>query len=264
MSRRQMVLSAGLIASTVLWAGCQSRTTPVPTPGGAAVATGAGDRPATAPGVVPSSKGREDTPAPAGGGSLRISPAEFTITADDPGLQLLVARNEDPSGRDLTSQVQWTVEPPGVAEIEPGGYLRPIGDGTVTVKAALESQSAVATFLLQPRSPRSWDFGRTSSRSSAGSGATRARATARQPVRTAFISRSSATTMPAISSPWLGMPASGGSRSWFRKTACFSPRPRDASPTRAARGSRSALQNTRRSLPGSATERRRLAAKRTA
>ena len=61
-------------------------------------------------------------------GQLRVAPSEFTITADDPGVQLLVTReNSDGTTEDLTGAVRWTVTPPGLAAIEPGGYLRPLG-----------------------------------------------------------------------------------------------------------------------------------------
>ena len=90
--------------------------------------------------------------------ALRISPESYTIAADDPGLQLLAARNENGKVRDLTSQAKWTIDPPGMVELEPGGYLRPARPGVVTVTAALEGQAATARITLEPRSTRSWDF----------------------------------------------------------------------------------------------------------
>ena len=61
--------------------------------------------------------------------------------------------------RDLTSQVKWSVEPPGLAVIEQGGYLRPVAAGQATVKAAFEDQTATVGLTLEPRSSRPWDFG---------------------------------------------------------------------------------------------------------
>jgi hypothetical protein len=90
---------------------------------------------------------------------LEITPGSSTITADDAGLQLLASRKEDGSVHDLTAQVKWTLEPAGLAEIEQGGYLRPVAPGDATVKAELDGQSATATVKLEPRSPRPWDFG---------------------------------------------------------------------------------------------------------
>jgi hypothetical protein len=62
--------------------------------------------------------------------ALTMTPEAFTITAPDPGVQLLVSRqNADGTVRDLTSRVAWQVDPPGVATIEQGGYLRPLTRG---------------------------------------------------------------------------------------------------------------------------------------
>jgi hypothetical protein len=164
MSGRRLILRASLAASLIVYAGCRSRENPdiaarapqgSPT-GGLARAPEPKPSEAVANGNPENAAGRPTVePAKA---TLRISPEWYTIAADDPGLQLLAARNESGKVRDLTSQVAWTIEPPGMAELEPGGYLRPAGPGVVTVKAALEGQSATARITLEPRSTRSWDF----------------------------------------------------------------------------------------------------------
>ena len=163
MSGRRLVRLAGLAAALILSMGCQGRpssgttstlsTAPkiagnAPTSGAtsALVATGPTEKPTT---VRPAEPSRPP---------LRISPETFTITADDPGLQLRATRNEGGASRDLTSNVRWTVEPEGSAELEPGGYLRPIGHGVVTVKAALEGQSATSRITLDNSAGRTWDF----------------------------------------------------------------------------------------------------------
>ncbi len=89
---------------------------------------------------------------------LRISPEAFTITPDDSGLQLLAAQDDSGSPRDVTSQVEWTVEPPDLAKVEANGYLRPIRDGIVTVRAKLADSVASTKITLEPRSTRPWDF----------------------------------------------------------------------------------------------------------
>jgi hypothetical protein len=71
----------------------------------------------------------------------------------------LVARTENGAIRDLTSQSQWTIEPPGGAEIDSGGYLRASGPGIFSVRASFEGAGGVAKITVEPRSPRSWDFG---------------------------------------------------------------------------------------------------------
>src|SRR5262249_2948629 len=97
--------------------------------------------------------------APAVKPPIEITPGSSTITADDPGLQLLAARKEAGSISDLTTEVKWRVEPPGLAEIEQGGYLRPVSSGEVVVTAARDGQSASARVKLDPRTKRPWDFG---------------------------------------------------------------------------------------------------------
>ncbi len=96
--------------------------------------------------------------------AVRITPEAFTITADDPGLQLL-ATDETDSARDRTAEVRWTAEPAGLAAIEAGGYLRPMSPGVVTVRAVMakagtgEAPPAEAKVTIEPRSARPWDFG---------------------------------------------------------------------------------------------------------
>ena len=92
---------------------------------------------------------------------IRISPESFTITADDPGLQLLAAE-ETETARDRTAEVRWTTEPSGLAAIEAGGYLRPKAAGVVTVRAAMAGSpapAAEAKVTIEPRTTRTWDFG---------------------------------------------------------------------------------------------------------
>jgi hypothetical protein len=90
---------------------------------------------------------------------LEITPGSSTITADDAGLQLLAARKEAGSLRDLTGAVEWSVMPAESAEIEKGGYLRPRIAGELTVKASYEGETGTCRVTVEPRSDRSWDFG---------------------------------------------------------------------------------------------------------
>jgi hypothetical protein len=149
------MVRAAWAATLVLTAGCQGRVDPggaalpaTPTPA-QAVST-----PATQQAAIPPS-----LPAKP---AVRISPEAFTITADDAGLQLLATDELEPA-RDRTAQVTWTVEPAGLVAIEPGGYLKPLAAGVVTVKAALAGASdappAEAKVTIEPRSSRPWDFG---------------------------------------------------------------------------------------------------------
>jgi hypothetical protein len=156
MSRRGSKLPAGLILGWVVCVGCQSRNGPVAPRDAGGAAGGAAARGAASQATSSGASAQARAPAPAA--ALRISPAEFTITADDSGLQLLVARNDDGTSRDLTSAAQWTIEPPGGAVIEAGGYLRPIGPGVFTVRATFEGASGAARITVGLRSPRPWDF----------------------------------------------------------------------------------------------------------
>jgi Protein of unknown function (DUF1553)/Protein of unknown function (DUF1549) len=163
MSRRRLVQPVGLILALVLCTGCLSRPISSAAPGTPTVSGSAGKvgAPAANPALVATagSQNREPArppePAPP---ALRISPESFTITADDPGLQLLVARNTDGTTRDLTGQVAWTAEPSALVQLEPGGYLRPKSPGVVTVMAALDGQKAQAQITIGPQADRSWDF----------------------------------------------------------------------------------------------------------
>ena len=42
--------------------------------------------------------------------------------------------------------------------IEPGGYLRPLKEGTLSAHAAIDGQEAVARIVVEPRQSRSWSF----------------------------------------------------------------------------------------------------------
>ncbi len=165
MFRRRLLYLMAFSGILTLTAGCQSRHEP-----GASSTSPVPSKPSAGP-IVASAKSAQPTaasvPAPAAQPvpeparpALRISPESFTITADDPGLQLLVTRNEAGAVTDLTSRVAWTVEPKGLAELEPGGYLRPTGQGrgVATVKAELNGQLAETKIAIEPRASRSWDF----------------------------------------------------------------------------------------------------------
>jgi hypothetical protein len=163
MSGRRLAHPASLIAVMILSTGCQSRVGSGAASSARAASTGSVKVVANPANAEPSATvatqnpgaGHSHQPAEP---AMRISPESFTITADDPGLQLLVARNDGGTARDLTSQVVWTAEPPELVRLEPGGYLRPVGQGVVTIRAALNGQTASARITLEPASARSWDF----------------------------------------------------------------------------------------------------------
>ena len=177
-------------------------------------------------------RGRPEPAKPA----MRISPESFTITADDPGLQLLVTRNERRRVRDLTSQVAVDGRAAGLGRARARGLSpadrarasvtvtgdarRPGGDGADHARAAVEPLLGFCRGHRADLHPARLQH--------------RRRATARPTARTASISRSSATTGPAIFRRWRATAASGGCRGWCPKRACFSPRRPARFPTAAA------------------------------
>ncbi len=161
MPRRRLIGALGALLAGLVVGGCGSTAVPSsrpdiqrssPTgPGAAAPATK----------VVASPKPPEVQPvkAPSPAAVLAISPEGATITADDPGVQLLLRRQSaDGTVKDLTGLAAWRVDPPGSAVIEAGGYLRPLGAGKLAVKAAFEGQEATTEVKVDPRENRSWDF----------------------------------------------------------------------------------------------------------
>ena len=152
----------------------------------------------------------------------RISPESFTITADDPGLQLLVARNSggsdprpDSSGRvDGRARGPWSSSSRAVIC---GRWARgrhghgragwPDGRGADHDRAAIDS---IVGFRRGHRAHLH-----------PARDAIRGAATARPTVRTAFISRSSATTGRAIFRRWRATAARGGCRGWFPTESLF-------------------------------------------
>ena len=89
---------------------------------------------------------------------ITISPAQATLAAGDPGLQLIVGKAGEHGGhKDLTSVVSWKAEPAGVIEVDNQGYVRPIKPGKVKVKVQFEKSKAEAEVVVGD-APRAWDF----------------------------------------------------------------------------------------------------------
>jgi hypothetical protein len=155
---------AGLALAITFCSGCQSRVAPSRTPALPSAAklspaAGSAQPGKTAENAAATGQPAEGLPTTDAKPPLRISPAEFTIAADDPGLQLLLGRAENGWAQDLTAQATWTAEPAGLARVDSTGYLHPLKVGKVTVRAAALGQAALATITLADRSHRTWDFG---------------------------------------------------------------------------------------------------------
>ncbi len=159
MPRRILVLPASLGIALLVFAGCQGGQGPVPGPSKSPVNIVASSDSVASPKKIGSAGEGSASAVPVEKPPLEVTPGSSTITADDVGLQLLAARKEVGSPRDLTGDVQWSVLPPGLAEIEKGGYLRPKAAGEVTVQATFDGQTATSKITVSPRSDRTWDFG---------------------------------------------------------------------------------------------------------
>lgn len=90
---------------------------------------------------------------------FRVEPSSFTIAAEAPGVQLL-ATGTDAGGaaQDLTTRAIWRIEPPGIAAVDPSGYVLPLKAGEATVVATDGGGEARAKIVVAPREERSWDF----------------------------------------------------------------------------------------------------------
>ena len=89
MARRLLVCSSRIALGLLLLAGCRGNQSPVPVAGESAVAGKSAGSPAPA---APLRKEAAQAPLPVAKPPLEILPGSSTITADDPGLQLLAAQ----------------------------------------------------------------------------------------------------------------------------------------------------------------------------
>jgi hypothetical protein len=123
MPRRISCLHFGLGLGLLLSAGCGTGQSPAPNPGPQAAVKGPAV-PAANP-ITAAGTGSEHA-TPASQPPIEITPGSSTITADDPGLQLLASDEAEPA-RDRTAQVAWSAEPSGLVAIEPGSLVRRAG-----------------------------------------------------------------------------------------------------------------------------------------
>ena len=161
MLRRRLIGEAGALLAWLVAAGCGSNSTPAakPAAGLSAPASPVPASPAIEGVASPKPIQAQAPTAPSPAPVLTISPEAATITADDPGVQLLLRRQSaDGTVKDLTGLAAWRVDPPGFGAIEAGGYLRPLAAGKVAVKAVFEGQEVAAPINVEPRENRSWDF----------------------------------------------------------------------------------------------------------
>jgi Protein of unknown function (DUF1553)/Protein of unknown function (DUF1549)/Bacterial Ig-like domain (group 2) len=94
--------------------------------------------------------------------SIHVEPGRRILQNFGSHQQLLVlAKYEDGSEHDLTPRTHWTVSDPRVVEIAPGGLLKSVGDGIVTVTAEAEGHHAQGQFEVRGTgAPRTFEFAR--------------------------------------------------------------------------------------------------------
>ena len=97
------------------------------------------------------------TPKPPLVPPIHVQPARATIRAGDPGLQLVADGPGEHGGRrDLTTGMAWKVEPAGIVEVGPDGYVRPLKPGTARVTT--KSGQGSAEITVDGDTHRQWDF----------------------------------------------------------------------------------------------------------
>ena len=92
---------------------------------------------------------------------LRIEPGRRILQNAGSHQQLLaLGAYEDGNESDLTDQAKWTASNTGVVEIAPGGMLKAIGDGKVTITAEADGHRAQAQFEVRnANAARPFEFG---------------------------------------------------------------------------------------------------------
>ena len=122
MLRRRLIGEAGAFLAWLMAAGCGSSSTPAAKPA-ARLSAPASPVPASPAieGVASPKPIQVQAPtAPSRAPVLTISPEAATITADDPGVQLLLRRQSaDGTVKDLTGLAAWRVDPPGFGRSRP-------------------------------------------------------------------------------------------------------------------------------------------------
>ena len=82
---------------------------------------------------------------PSFGETGRLSLQQESVSLEGPwsGQQLVVTEHIADEEKDVTSRVQWEIQPAGVASIDAHGYLTPLADGSATVSARLPESERV-------------------------------------------------------------------------------------------------------------------------
>ena len=144
---RHASLSIGLILAMAGAPGC-GRSAPKGTPGALA-------KPVAKSTAIPAPVAKPAPPTPPKL-AIRVYPASATLLAGDPGLQLIAEGTRENGGRRDQTSCVWSVEPAGIVEVSPDGYVRPLKPGTARVMVMGRESSSEITVSGDPR--RAWNF----------------------------------------------------------------------------------------------------------
>ncbi len=100
------------------------------------------------------------TTAAPGQTSFAVLPASTVLTGAQARARLLVQQVQNGRiSRQLTQGVTWASSNSKIVEVNPDGFLRPIGNGSATIVAALGSQKAEALVTVEGfNQPHPWSF----------------------------------------------------------------------------------------------------------
>jgi hypothetical protein len=81
--------------------------------------------------------------------TLRVMPSQTTLLGVRASQQFLaIATYDDGVERDVTAEVQWRLSKPSLAKLLPDARVVPVGNGNLTVTAALSGREAVSTLKI--------------------------------------------------------------------------------------------------------------------
>ena len=91
--------------------------------------------------------------------NLTILPNAAELNGPEARHQLLVEALLDGQQEDWTRSAAWTSSNPKVATVDQTGLVTPVSDGTVTITAKAQDQSATATVRVKgAQAPFTWSF----------------------------------------------------------------------------------------------------------
>src|SRR5437899_3014637 len=91
--------------------------------------------------------------------NLSILPTTVELNGLEARHQLLAEASVDGHQEDWTRAAAWTSSDPKIASVDQTGLVTPVSDGSVTITAKAQGQSASATLRVKgARAPFTWNF----------------------------------------------------------------------------------------------------------